>query len=232
MLHVTAPNRKTTIKALTDKKSRVDGNSDPEYCRWCPSGYAPGARVCAGYAPGMHRVPGYAPGMCRVCAGCPGMRQVCPGMRWVCAGCPGMRRVCAGYAPGMRRVCAGYARGAQACAGCPGMHWVCAGRPGMRQVCAGCPPPTPPVFILTPCKGLPRQCLSLLRIKGEKPVCFKLGFFQNPLRPIKEKPVCFKLGFRTRSYGHPFRGKGRWESADGQNSCVRVSRVLAKSTLL
>ena len=151
----------------------------------------------------------------------PGMRRVpgyAPGMRRVCAGCPGMRRVCAGC-PGMRRVC-------------PGMRWVCAGCPGMRQVCAGCPPPPPPVFILTPCKGLPRQCLSLLRIKGEKPVCFKLEFFQNPLRPIKEKPVCFKFGFRTRSYGHPFRGKGRWESADGQNSCVRVSRVLAKSTLL
>ena len=197
----------------------MDGNSDPEYCRWCPSGYAPGARVCAGYAPGMRRVPGYAPGMRRVPGYAPGM----PGYAL------GMRRV-PGYAPGMRRVCAGYAPGARACAGCPGTRWVCAGCPGMRQVCAGCPPP--PVFILTPCKGLPRQCLSLLRIKGEKPVCFKLGFFQNPLRPIKEKPVCFKPGFRTRSYGHPFRGKGRWESADGQNSCVRVSRVLAKSTLL
>ena len=189
------------------------------------AGYAPGMRRVPGYAPGMRRVPGFAPGagcpgMRRVCAGCPGMRRVCPGMRWVCAGCPGMHRVCAGYAPGVR-----------ACAGCPGMRWVCAGCPGMRRVCAGCPPP-PSVFILTPCKGLPRQCLSLLRIKGEKPVCFKLGFFQNPLRPIEEKPVCFKLGFRTRSYGHPFRGKGRWESADGQKSCVRVSRVLAKSTLL
>ena len=181
------------------------------------AGYAPGARVCAGYAPGA-----------RVCAGCPGMRRVpgyAPGMRRVPGYAPdmpgyalGMRRV-PGYAPGMRRVCAG----------CPGSGYA----PGAR-VCAkyalGAPPP--PVFIFTPCKGLPRQCLSLLRIKGEKPVCFKLGFFQNPLRPIKEKPVRFKLGFRTRSYGHPFRGKGRWESADGQNSCVRASRVLAKSTLL
>ena len=142
-----------------------------------------------------------------------------------------MRRV-PGYAPGMRRV-PGYA---------PGMPGYALGMPGyalgMRRVPGYAPsmrwvPPPPSCLHFNPLyKGLPRQCLSLLRIKGEKPVCFKLGFFQNPLRPIKEKPVCVKLGFRTRSYGHPFRGKGRWESADGQNSCVRVSRVLAKSTLL
>ena len=95
----------------------MDGNSDPEYCRWRPSGYAPGARVCAGYAPGARVFAGYAPGA-RVCA------------RYA--------RVCAGYAPGAR-VCAGYARGARVCAGCPGMRRVCAGCPGMRRVCAGCP---------------------------------------------------------------------------------------------
>ena len=103
---------------------RVDGNSDPEYCRWCPSGYAPGARVCAG---------------------CPGMCRVCPGMRWVCAGCPGMRRVCAGYAPGMRRVCAGYAPGMRRVPGhAPGAR-VCAGYAPGARVCAkyalGAPPP-------------------------------------------------------------------------------------------
>ena len=122
-------------------------------------------RVCAGYAPGMRRV----------CAGCPGMR--------VCAGCPGMRR----YA----RVCAGYAPGARVCAGATGMRRVCAGCPGMRRVPGYAPSmrwvPPPPVFILTPCKGLPRQCLSLLRIKGGKPVCFKLGFFQKPLEANKGK---------------------------------------------